>query len=375
MATVDVSPSRAVPQPSDQIPAPTTPDAGTAVAPRACRACSASMQADQDWCLSCGTAAPGRLGGRPGWQTVNAVAALTLVLVTGAVAASYAALSGDASSEAGRQAPANVAPVPGQVAQVPDAPVPVPTVPPATALTPGTTAAGAPKLPVLPGAVPSVPGSTSPRPFVMPSVPATPVVPVTPTAPKAPAADEKPTADGKPADDEKPTATGDEEPASPPVALTKIELGPGALGKYDPAKRSVRSTDPANASDGKRTTSWSVTTPEDKFPMQVGLLVDLKTAKTVRQLELGTTTPGGRVEIYGAVGSALPPDILDTRWEHAASRSRVDETSDFGNVKDDKQELIRLRRSGSKFRYVLVWFTTPPRASKTVLVTELELRG
>jgi len=331
------------------------------------------MQADQDWCLSCGTAAPGRLGGRPGWQTVNAVAALTLVLVTGAVAASYAALSGDASSEAAKQAPANVAPVPGQVAQVPDAPVPVPTVPPATALTPGTTATGVPKLPVLPGAgaAPSVPGSTSPRPFVMPSVPATPVVPVTPTVPKAPAADD----DEKPADDEKPTATGDQEPASPPVALTKIELEPGALGKYDPAKRSVRSTDPANASDGKRTTSWSVTTPEDKFPMQVGLLVDLKAAKTVRQVDLGTTTPGGRVEIYGAVGSALPPDILDTRWEHVASRSRVDETSDFGNVKDDNQELIRLRRSGAKFRYVLVWLTMPPKASTTVRVTELDLLG
>jgi hypothetical protein len=338
-----------VQQPADQKAALTQEGGDVAATPRACRACSAAMQDGQDWCLSCGTAAPGRLGGRPGWRTVNSVAALTLVLVTGAVAASYAALSGDASSKAGQAAPANVAPLPGQVAQVPDAPPPVTTTPPVT-----------------------TPPVTPTTPPAKPVVPAKPVAPVTPVVPVTPPATTTTTTTTPATTTTTPTTTT---PATPAVTLTKIELGADAMDKYDPSGRITRSTDTADAYDGSKTTAWTVTTADDRYPMQVGLLVDLESPKTVKQVNLGTTTPGGRVEVYGAAGSALPPDILDTRWEHVASRSKLDRTADLGNVKDDNVEKIRLLQDGGRFRYVLLWFTTPPTASPTVRVSELDLLG
>jgi len=306
------------------------------------------MQAGQDWCLTCGTAAPGRLGSRPGWRTVNSVAAVTLVLITGAVAASYAALSGDASSKAGQAPPASVTPLPGQVAQVPDAVVPPPTTPPV------------------------VPPPPTPK---VPKTPKIPVTPVTPVTPPQTSGDDEPNTATSDTDPSTTATTDADEPTTPAVTLTKIELGADAMSAYDPGKRITRSGDTADAYDGDRTTAWSVTTPDDGFPMQVGLLVDLESPKMVKQLNLGSTTPGGRVEIYGAVGSALPPDILDTRWEQVAARSNVDGTSKFGNRVGDKREKIRLLNGGGRFRYVLVWFTTPPKASTTARVTELDVLG
>lgn len=340
---------------------------GQGPAVRACRACSAPMQDGQDWCLSCGTAAPGRLGGRPGWRTVNSVAALTLVLVTGAVAASYAALSGDANSEAGRTAPASATPIPGPVAQLPDAP-PTVTTPPPAASTPTT------------GATPFVPSVTTPPGSpVTPIVPATPVVPITPTDSGSGDGDQDTAADEDAGGDEdtsgEGTSTGEDDA---PVTLTKIDLGADALGEYEPSKRIVRSGDPADAYDGNDRTAWSITTPDDGFPMQVGLLIDLEKARNVKEIDLGTTTPGGRIEVYGAVGSALPPDILDTRWEHVASQSEVDARTRGANTKGDGVEKIRLPgpgATGSRFRYVLLWFTTPPADGPTVRVTEVTLRG
>jgi hypothetical protein len=50
------------------------------------------MAQEQDWCLSCGTAAPGRLGERPGWRAALTVLGATLALV--AVYCSQEALEG-----------------------------------------------------------------------------------------------------------------------------------------------------------------------------------------------------------------------------------------------------------------------------------------
>lgn len=334
--------------------APVTPaaeDPAAAPAARLCATCQAPMQADQDWCLSCGTAAPGRLGTRPGWRTASSVAALTLVLVVGAVAAAYAALSGDASTDAGQAPPASATPVPGQVAAVPDAP---PTTPPVVT----------PPVPVTP---PAATKPKTPKP-VVPVVPAvaTPVVPATPAA-------------TTPTTTTPTTSTGTGTTKTPaPVTLTKIDLGADATSKYEPSPRSTASGDPADAVDGNVKTAWSVTTPADGFDMQVGLLIDLDTAKNVKEIDLGSTTPGGRVEVYGAVGSVLPPDILDTRWEHVLSASKLDENAKAGNVKGDGVEKLRLPgagATGSRFRYVLLWFTTPPKAGPTMKVTEVSIKG
>ncbi|MBA2347491.1 MAG: hypothetical protein H0V81_04280, partial [Solirubrobacterales bacterium] len=77
-----------------------TPETTSETPERSCASCGHAMERHQDWCLECGTAAPGRLAGaRPGWRAVGTTLALTLVLVGGAGAASYAALSSDANRE------------------------------------------------------------------------------------------------------------------------------------------------------------------------------------------------------------------------------------------------------------------------------------
>ncbi len=325
-----------------------------AAAPQGCRACGEPMDPTQDWCLSCGTAAPGRLGGRPGFRAASSVAAVTLLLISGAGAASYAALSGDAGSEAGQAPPANVAPVPGAVAQVPDGPVPAPApvTPPPVATPPGLT-------PATPAPLPTAPKLTAPTPAPTPT-------PATPPATTPPAK--------TPTTSTTPSTSTDKAPAT--VALKPVTFSKTAMAEYDPSKRIVTSGDPANAHDDKRTTAWSVTAKDDGNPMQVGLLVKLGDPKTVKQLDLRTTTPGGRAEIYAAVGSALPPDILDTRWEHVGSRSKLGNSTAAGNKAGDDLEKIRFRRGGGRFRYVLVWLTNPPpKGRPTVKITELRLLG
>src|SRR3954465_9206244 len=87
---------------------------------RTCKSCGATMEPGQDWCLACGTAA-GRRGGRPGVRSMSAVLGLTGLLLAGAVAASYAALSEDQTIPPTQTAPQK------QVAQ---APPPAATTPP-----------------------------------------------------------------------------------------------------------------------------------------------------------------------------------------------------------------------------------------------------
>src|SRR5919108_5968122 len=81
----------APPEPPAQAPPEETPgDPGA----RTCKACGATMAPEQDWCLACGIASS-RVVERPGARSALTVLGLTLVLVTGAVAASYAALRQD----------------------------------------------------------------------------------------------------------------------------------------------------------------------------------------------------------------------------------------------------------------------------------------
>ena len=90
---------------------PEAPEAQPPAGALACGTCGAEMAPEQDWCLNCGAAAPGRLGDRSGWRAFSTIAVLTALLVLGAAAASFAALSSDKRKPAIATAP------PAQVAQ------------------------------------------------------------------------------------------------------------------------------------------------------------------------------------------------------------------------------------------------------------------
>ncbi|WP_372789986.1 hypothetical protein [Paraconexibacter sp.] len=328
---------------------------------RLCDTCNATMEPEQDWCLECGTAAPGRLGSRAGWRPMAAVVVLTLALVGGAVAASYAALSEDSKIEAG-----------SSVAQADAAPVPQ--APPA--LPPASAAPGA-ATPVAPGAVaptdlPKVP--TPPSASAAPSVPITPSSPIVPSPPVTPVT---PSSGGSsPGTSGGSGGKGDAKEEDDTSSTTKspvdITLGADAVSIYDPYTRVSVKGDPADAYDGSRDTTFRIGTPDDGKPMGVGIVIDLEKTTAVRGVELVTDTPGYRVEIYGASSSKLPPDILDARWEHFADRSKVDQGKKDGNIPGDDKDRISLNGE-RKTRWLVLWMTTPPVKSPLVRINELSL--
>jgi hypothetical protein len=318
-------------EPQEAVAASEAP--GPEAAPEhACAACGAALAADQGWCLECGTAAPGRLGaGRHAFRAAAAIVSAVLLLVLCAGAAGYAALSDDAQQIAAAPPPPSGAP---QVAQAPAVPAPAPAPaakPPASAKAPTPA----------PAAAPAAPPQPTPAPAAKP-------------APEASAA----APDQGKADAPAPT------PAEAP-GLQELSLGPDAALVYDPYKKATDQTDPADAYDTDKKTAFTITTDPATGDMGVGLDFDLETARDVRAIEVLTSTPGVRVEVY-ATERGLPPDILDTRWQHVASRSSV------GAGKGEKGlETIEFARG--KYRHVLLWFTTPPPDGSTVGISEVRL--
>ena len=301
---------------------------------RTCVHCGASLAPGQDWCLECGTAAPGRLGRRPGMRTAATVAGLTLALVAGAVTAGYAAISGDAGRETAKPPAASDAPI----AQAPPS---TPVAPPPTTAAPATPA--------------------TPLPTVKPPKTATPAPPVSHPSTPAPTTSTPAPATSTPTTST-PAHTTPSTPAAP--SIEPVDLGADAASLYDPYTRSTANSDPADAYDGDTTTAWKVTTVGDGQAMQVGLVVDLGKKRSIKQLNLRTGTPGFRIETYAADTAQVPPDILDTRWAHLHNKSAV-----------AKSDTVALASDSHKYRYVLLWFTAPPKKGPTVKINELTILG
>jgi hypothetical protein len=300
------------------------------------------MEADQHWCLACGTAAPGSLGERPGWRAASTVIALTLLLVLGAIGAGYAALTGDSQPKA-------AAPPQTQAQVTPPAVTPPAATPPAATQAQPTT----PTQPAKPKTLPKV---------KTPSTSPTQGSPVTP----APSTPSPTTGTG--------TGTGTGTTPADNTTTEPADTGPQAIDLngdagtiYDPYGRVKASGEATRALDGDATTSWYVD-PKDPEQVAVGYAVDLGKLQGVRQIELQTPTAGFRVEIYATDETELPPDILDTRWSHIKDVSNV-------GAKDDGKQKIVLGAGTSKYRNVLLWFTQPPTDGPRLRLTELKLLG
>jgi hypothetical protein len=343
---------------------------------RTCEVCGAAMTEEQDWCLQCGTARPGRLGTRPGWRVALSISGVTLLLVCGAVAASYAALTDDAGKQADSPGGGNATPVAQAPAQVPSISTPG-ALPPASA----DTTAGTPPITTSPPPTGSTTSALPPLPTVTSGTLPTTTTGVTTTTGTTTTGTTTTGTTTTGTTTTGTTTTGTTTgttttgTTTTPSALTPITLGADTADIYDPYQRATDKGDPANAYDPNAKDAWFVQTAADGKPMQVGLLVDLEARKTVKQIEFSTTTPGFRLEVYSTDGSQLPPDILDTRWTHLASRSDVDQNTAGSNVKADGKEIVTLRKSGGQVRHLALWFTTPPDQGATVRLRDLVIKG
>jgi hypothetical protein len=321
----------------------------------ACETCGAAMERGQDWCLECGTAAPGRLGAKPGWRAAFTVVGLTTLLLCCAVVAAYAALTSDAERTAAAPPAGSGDPITAQVpgAAVPGTPPPI--------IQPGATGPG-----VTPPATPPAAGRAPIIPTTKPPSAAT-NTPVTP--PPAPAAAGKGSAPATtaPADTTKSdTASGSTPTAAAPVT---IELGKNSARTYDPIKRAGAEFGPAAlAVDGKADTVWDVTVPADGQPIAAGLVIDLGKPYALRSLRLDTPTDGFTVEVYGAKSAKqLPEDVIDKRWIHLTDKKFV---------LDDEPIVLKGKGDGAKVQLLLLHFTTPADPDDPrVAIGDVKLRG
>jgi hypothetical protein len=324
-----------------------------------CPKCSAPLADGQDWCLNCGEAqSGGRRLALPGKRATATVLALTTVLVGGAVAASYAALSDDSATPAG---------TPTQLAQVP---------------APSATAPATPVVPDPSTAIPSssAPADTSPAPSdtaTLPDAGSTPDVPAPSSTPtdssslpdtsssSTSTSTGTSTGTSTTKDSTADTRTSTTPAVTDPVAI-KLADDAGAL--YDPYKRDTAAGDPTKAFDGDPNTSFPVTVAAGSTQIGAGLAVALPKLEGVREIDLTTKTPGFKIEIYATDEADVPPDVLDTRWAHLKDVTGV-------GTDTDGKEIVNLGAGTTKYRHVLLWFTAPPADGSTVRVSELKILG
>ncbi len=335
-----------------------TPEAGPAppagadvpaAADGACESCGGTMQRGQDWCLECGTAAPGRLGARPGWRAAFTIVGLSTLLLCCAVVAAYAALTSDAERTAAAPAGGSAEPI--------VAPAPASDAAPTAVTRPGLTGPGVTPKVVAPVLPPAPPVAQLPR--VQGLVPQ---VGPPQVAPAPPGGTANPNAGAAPG-----SGAGTGVPGVPVL----IELKKDAAQTYDPAKRAGAEFGPAaNAVDGKPNTVWDVVVPADGQPIAAGLVIDLGKPYALRSLRIATPGGGGgfTVEIYGAKSAKqLPEDVIDKRWIHLTDKK---------SVADDAPILLKGKGEGAKVQLLLLHITQPADPSDPrVAIANVTLRG
>jgi hypothetical protein len=292
------------------------------------------MGAGQDWCLQCGTGAPGSLGARaPSWRSAATILGATALLAVGAAAAAYAALNKEPGKA--RQVTATVAQTPPPAATTP----PATPAPAGGALTPGAqTGLGTPTT------IKPLPPVATAKPPKIPLAAATPNLKGTSTTPSATTPS---------ATTPKPTTGGSKTPTK--KQPTPILLDTNAAATYNPYGYPPSTFgDPSLAVDGDPATGWTAQVNPAVAPaMAEGLVIDLKTPRKLSALELVTSTPGMTVQVYGANSNTLPTSITDPAWI-ALSRSQIERT---------KSTRIGLRNSTKAFRFFTLWIISAPAAS------------
>lgn len=315
----------------------TPPDGGVlpAAPDFACETCGAAMQRGQDWCLECGTAAPGRLGQKPGWRAAFTVVGLSTLLLCAALIATYAALTTDAERTASAPPAGSAAPI----TAAPDTAAAPPAVVTPGATGPGVTAPPAPVSPLVPP--PNPPQGATNTPVTPPAAPPPAAQP--PAAPPPAAAGTGSTGTGTDANG----GNGSTGATAATTDAVTIEFKKDAAQTYDPIKRAgAEFGPPEDAIDDKPDTVWDVTVPADGQPIDAGIVVDLGKPYALRSLRIETPTDGFTVEVYGAKSAKqLPEDVIDKRWIHLTDKKFV---------LDNEPILLKGKGGGAKVQLVLL---------------------
>ena len=155
-------------------------------------------------------------------------------------------------------------------------------------------------------------------------------------------------------------------PTTPtPPAPVAIKIKASALSTYDPDgnQQAPDDGDPAGALAASRSNAFTVLTAADQPTMDVGLAIDLGKGKGVGSIQFKTSTPGYKVEIYGSFQDSAPPTIDDSRWAFIKSRRDV----------GSGREIIDLQDDTTKYKQILLWLTTPPKAGVPADLYSLKL--
>lgn len=296
--------------------------------------CAAPLQPGQDWCLQCGAGAPGSLD-TSSWHAGGAILAIVAVLVLGAAAAGYAALS---------KGTPKARTVTTTVAQ---------TSPPATT-TPATTT------PIAPGTTATTPSAQAKLPSSAVKPPKIPLTAVTPTpvekVTKSSTPQSKPTATTTTPSSTSPSGTGNKgESTGEELQQSAIELDTNAAAPYNPYNYPTEwFGDPTLAIDGDTSTAWTAqVNPASAPAMAEGLLLDLKAKHKVAVLQLVTSTTGMVVRVYGANGQTVPASITDPAWVPLSSVKLVKK----------KRTRFKLRDSRKAFTYITLWISKAPASA------------
>jgi serine/threonine-protein kinase len=93
----------------------------------------------------------------------------------------------------------------------------------------------------------------------------------------------------------------------------------------------------------------------------VGLYLDADPGVEAVRLEVQSVEPGWTMEIYGAAGDEVPPDVDDPGWTRIG-----------GGTVEETEQRFRLDTDGERYRYYLVWITELPPEGQ-VEIRELAL--
>jgi hypothetical protein len=339
-----------------------------------CSKCGLPLKDGQDWCLQCGTPAPGSLSSGPGWRTGIAILGATALLAIGASVAAYAALT--KTTPKPKVAVAVVKGVGTTVSPTVTPTTPGATTSPATP-TPGTPTPGTPTL----GTPTTVKAVTPPKiPLQTPTPKSTSGAnneannalfpPATKTTTKTTGTATTPTKTSGESTTSTKASKGSEQPSTGAEAPSPILLDTNAASVYNPyAYPAALFGDPSLAIDGEGKTAWTAQVQANVAPkMAEGLVLDLKSPQKLGGVMVKTTTTGITVEVYGALGKALPGSISDPAWKRIMGLK----------VLNKKSTALKLKANGKSFRYVVLWLAKAPASSTaanpgTVSINEFEL--